>query len=223
MDTSEPAPSRRRVSRRATWLAASIALALACAAVFAWTAASIGEEQTTVLVAAAPIAAGQVIADTDLAEAHVGADDAEALGAVGAADFDDVLGQTTTVPLTTGALITAAVLGTAQVPAPGRVETTVLAADGRWPSRLQPGQSVAVLSGAETGDVWSAAATVLAVEEPEAGGALITLELAETDAAGLALVPSESLLIVTAPPPTPQVPAADGTVSPSAPAGGDDQ
>ncbi|GAB4001747.1 hypothetical protein GCM10029992_38090 [Glycomyces albus] len=71
--------------------------------------------------------------------------------------------------------------------------------------------------------VWSAQATVLEVERPESGGALVTVELPTEAAAGLALAESESLFMV-ATAPSEALGAderADTETSPDAAGGGD--
>jgi hypothetical protein len=188
------------MSRRALVLSVSVVAALASATVFGLVAFSTEEEQVRVLVAAAPMVAGQIVDGGDLAEAEVDAEAAAALGAMSASDADGVVGLTLAIPLAAGALITADVVGEARLPALGTVETTLLAADGRWPETLQPGQSVSVMATAADGTIWQAGAVVGRVTVPETGGALITVSLAEEDAPGLAGVEPTSLLVVTTAP-----------------------
>jgi hypothetical protein len=194
--TSAPPRVRKRMSRRALVLSVSIVAALASATVFGLVAFSTEEEQVRVLVAAEAMVAGQMVGGGDLAEAEVDAEAAAALGAMSADDTDAVVGLTLAIPLAAGALITADVVGEARLPSLGTVETTLLAADGRWPETLQPGQSVSVMATAADGTIWQAGAVVGRVTVPETGGALITVSLAEEDALGLAGVEPTSLLVV---------------------------
>jgi hypothetical protein len=194
--TSAPPRVRKRMSRRALVLSVSIVAALASATVFGLVAFSTEEEQVRVLVAAEAMVAGQMVGGGDLAEAEVDAEAAAALGAMSADDTDAVVGLTLAIPLAAGALITADVVGEARLPSLGTVETTLLAADGRWPETLQPGQPVSVMATAADGTIWQAGAVVGRVTVPETGGALITVSLAEEDALGLAGVEPTSLLVV---------------------------
>lgn len=188
------------MSRRALVLSVSIVAALASSTLFGLVAFTTEEQQVRVLVAAAPMVAGQVVDGGDLKEAEVDAEAAAALGATSADEADGVVGQTVAIPLAAGALVTAAVVGEARLPSLGTVETTLLAADGRWPETLQPGQSVSVMATAADGTIWQAGAVVGRVTVPETGGALITVSLAEDDALGLAGVePTSLLVVITAP------------------------
>lgn len=214
--SASPPRARKRISRRALVLSVSIVAALASATVFGLLAFSTEEAQTRVLVAAAPLVAGQIVNGSDLTETEVDAASAAALGAMTADEADGVVGQTLAIPLAAGALITADVVGQTSIPALGMVETTLLAADGRWPETLQPGQSVAVMATAADGTIWRAGAVVGRVSVPETGGALITVSLAEADALGLAGVEPTSLLVVTTAP----VPTGDETADTAAPAEG---
>ncbi|MCD0444259.1 SAF domain-containing protein [Glycomyces sp. A-F 0318] len=199
-DSQQPRQARRGLSRRALVLSVSILAALASATVFALLAFSTEEEQVQILVTAAPMVAGQVVDGGDLAETKVDADTARALGAMRADQADEVVGQTVAIPLTTGALITTEVVGEARMPSLGMVETTLLAADGRWPETLQPGQSVAVMATGANGAIWKAGAVVHRVTVPETGGALLTVSMAEADATGLVGAEPTSLLVVITPP-----------------------
>ncbi|MEU6858533.1 SAF domain-containing protein [Glycomyces sp. NPDC046736] len=199
-DQQQPARQRRRLSRRALVLSVSMLTALASATLFALLAFSTEEEQVQVLVAAAPLMAGQVVEGGDLAEAEIDAGAAEALGGMRADQAGVVVGQTVAIPLAAGALITADVVGQTRMPSLGMVETTLLAVDGRWPETLQPGQSIAVMATGADGVIWKAGAVVQRLTVPETGGALITVTMAEADATGLVGVESTSLLVVITPP-----------------------
>jgi len=199
-NSQQPRRARRGLSRRALVLSVSILAALASATAFALLAFSTEEEQVQILVTAAPLVAGQVVDGGDLAEAEVDAESASALGAMRVDQADAVVGQTVAIPLVVGALITAEVLGEARIPSLGMVEATLLAADGRWPETLQAGQSVSVMATGADGAIWRAGAVVHRVTVPETGGALITVSMAEVDAAGLVASESASLLVVITPP-----------------------
>ena len=181
-------------------LSVSIVAALASATVFGFVAFTVEEEKVRVLVAVAPMVAGELVDGSDLEEAEVDAGAAAALGAMSADKADGVVGQTLAIPLAAGALITADAVGEARLPSLGTVETTLLTADGRWPETLQPDQSVAVMATAADGTIWQARAVVGRITVPETGGALITVSLAEDDALGLAGVePTSLLVVITAP------------------------
>ncbi|MCH7229962.1 SAF domain-containing protein [Glycomyces sp. L485] len=147
---------------------------------------------------ATPLAAGQVIGQDDLDQVEMNAEDAAGLGLVPVERAGEVVGQVAAVPLREGTLLSAAMVGQPQVPRAGYVEVTVALADGRWPSRVQSGQSVSLIaeSASSAEGAWSARATVLEVDRPESGGALVTVELPTDSAAGLALAESATLFMV---------------------------
>lgn len=198
MSGRESREGRRRLPRRA-WLhvAGLAAVLVLCTAFAAWSIASKPEE-ASVLRVAAPLAAGQVIGQADVAAVAVAAGEVIALGLVPVARASEVVGQVAAVPLREGTLLSVDMVGDPVVPRAGFVEVTVALADGRWPMSIQAGQSVSLLAAspmAEAG-VWSVAGTVLAVERVESGGALVGVELPETAAAGLVTAESTSLLMV---------------------------
>lgn len=190
---------RRRPLSRRGWanLVGAAAVLVLCVAFTAWAVLNRPEE-TSVLVVAAPLVAGQVIGQSDLEQVEMNAEDAAGLGLVPADRVGEVVGQVAAVPLREGTLLSVVMVGQPQVPRSGFVEVTVALADGRWPSRIQAGQSVSLIaeSAASAEGVWSTSATVLEVDRPESGGALVTVELPVETAAGLALADSASLFMV---------------------------
>lgn len=170
---------------------------LCCAAAVTWTVMT-EPDRASVIRVAAPLAAGQMIAEADLAPVEVTANEVGPLGLVPASRVSEVVGQLAAIPLTAGTLLSASMLGTPASPRDGFVEVTVALADGRVPAAVQEGHQVSLLgaSGAVATGVWSAAGVVTAVQRPEEGGALVTLELPEETIAGLVSVESTSLLMV---------------------------
>ncbi|GAB4001744.1 hypothetical protein GCM10029992_38080 [Glycomyces albus] len=130
------------MSRR-SWvnLAGAAAVLVLCVASTTWAVVSRPEE-TSVLAAATPLAAGQIIGQGDVEQVEMNAEDAAGLGLVPVDRAGEVVGQVAAVPLRAGTLLSAAMVGQPQVPRAGFVEVTVALADGRWPMRIQSGQSV---------------------------------------------------------------------------------
>ncbi len=206
MSTSEaaqPERSRRRPPRRTVALAFSVLVAIACAAAFYLLAVAVQEDRIEVLAAAVPLTIGHSIAQSDLTVIEIGATDLDGLGALDVDHAEAIIGQVAAIPLSQGALITADVIGTPSLPEAGRVQATLLAADGRWPQALEPGQSIAVLAPRPDGEVWRAEAIVTAVTRPDNGGALISVDMAATEAVDLAIVDAATVLIVATSPAAP--------------------
>lgn len=218
---------RRRLTRRAgVHLSGALAVVLLCAGFAVWAMLD-RPAQATVLAVATPLAAGQVITDADVKGVAMNAEDAASLELVPAAHSDVVVGQVAAVPLRVGTLLSVDMVGDPVVPRVGFVEVTVALADGRWPAAVQAGQSVSLLAASEfeASGVWSVPGIVLEVVRPEAGGALVTVELVETAALDLAVVePSSLLMVATAggvPPVAVDEAEAGATVSGSGDGGGD--
>jgi len=187
-------------------IAGAAAVVLCCAAAIAWTVTSEPEE-TAVLQVANPLAAGQTIVQSDLAQVAVAADDVATLGLVPSSGAGEIVGQTAAIPLAAGTLLSASMIGAPSTPRMGFVEVTIALADGRWPAALQAGHQVSLLGASDTATsgVWSAAGIVLALQQPEEGGALVTVELPEAAVPGLVTVETASLLMVaTAPAAVPE-------------------
>lgn len=159
-----------------------------------------GEERLTVLVTAAPLQAGQVITESDLAQVSVAPSD---VTTIDAADMDSLIGRMAALPLAAGTLVSPSMIGPASVPGPGRAEATFALADGAFPAGLEPGANVLVLAVIdETAGVapWQMAAVVRTVE-PVDGGAQVGLEFAATDSAGLARARTHDPVVITVGPP----------------------
>jgi hypothetical protein len=217
MDGKETRGKRRRMPRRA-WLHVTglFVVVVLCFAFAAW---SIMEKpaEASVLAVAAPMATGQLIGETDVVEVSVAAGEVAALGLVPVGEAATVVGKVAAVPLRAGTLLRADMIGTPAVPQAGFVKITLALADGRWPADVQAGQHVSLMgaSDAVATGVWQTAALVLAVEQPESGGALVTSELPQDTTAGLVTVDHTSLLMAA----TATAPA-DAAVAPDA-GGGD--
>lgn len=171
--------------------------------------------ESSVLAVAAPLAAGQVIGETNIAEVSVAAREVAALGLVPVGEAAAVVGNVAAVPLQVGTLLRADMVGSPLVPQIGFVKVTLALADGRWPSDVQAGQPVSLTGASETAatGLWQTTAMVLGVERPESGGALVTVELPEDAVAGLVTVEAASLLMAataTAPASAAVVPGAGG-------------
>lgn len=215
MDGKETREKRRRMPRR-VWLhvAGLFAVVVLCFAFAAW---AIMEKpaESSVIAVAAPLAAGQVIAETDIAEVSVAAGEVAALGLVTVGEAAAVVGKIAAVPLQAGTLLRADMVGTPLVPQAGFMKLTIAVADGRWPADVQAGQQVSLLgaSDAVATGLWQTTAVVHAVERPESGGALVTVELPEDAVAGLVTVEATSLLMAATaqtPAGAAQVPDAEG-------------
>ncbi|WP_335988500.1 SAF domain-containing protein [Glycomyces sp. MUSA5-2] len=213
-------PGRR--SRRRIWvhIAGAAAVVLCCAAAVVWTVTS-EPDRASVLRVASTLAAGQVIAETDLAPVDVAADEVDPLGLVPSSAAASVVGQLAAIPLAAGTLLSASMVGTPSSPREGWVEVTVALADGRVPAALQPGHLVSLLGASDTAatGVWSAGGTVTAVAHPEEGGALVTVELPAETIPGLVSVEATSLLMVATAHAAPD-PEASPSPTPSPTAGG---
>jgi hypothetical protein len=200
--SGKQAERRARRPRRA-WVhvAGASAVVICCAAFTAWALMSKPAE-TAVLQIAAPLAAGQMIAESDLVQVAVAAEDVSELGLMPASNTAEVVGQVAAIPLTTGTLLSTSMIGTPSTPRTGFAEVTLALADGRWPAALQEGHRVSLLGASDTAatGVWSAAGIVLGVQQPEEGGALVTVELPEATVPGLVTVEPASLLMVTTAP-----------------------
>jgi hypothetical protein len=198
MDAKEQRERARRRMPRRTWLhvAGLFAVLVLCFGFAAW---AIMEEppESSVLVVAVPLAAGQMIGEADVAEVSVAAGEVAALGLVPVGEVAAVVGNVAAVPLQAGTLLRADMIGSPLVPQTGFAKVTLAIADGRWPSDVQAGQRVSLMGASETDatGVWQSSGTVLAVERPESGGALVTVELPEAAMTGLVAVEAASLLM----------------------------
>jgi hypothetical protein len=195
---------RKRLPRRA-WLHVSglVAVMVLCFAFAAWATRSQPAE-ASVLAVAGPLAAGQLIGESDLAEVVVAAGEVDTLGLITTGQAGAVLGKVAAMPLAAGTLLHEGMIGAPIVPQIGYEKVTVALADGRWPTDVQIGQQIALIgaSDAAATGVWQTAGLVLAVERPEEGGALVTVELPEGASAGLVTVePASMLMAATAAPP----------------------
>ncbi|MEV0093708.1 SAF domain-containing protein [Streptomyces sp. NPDC050738] len=159
------------------------------AAGFAWITAYAGD-RTPVLMVARDVPAGRVLGVGDLRVVQVAAD----RGVVPAGRQAQVLGKRATGPLVAGSLLAPGEFGTQKEYPPKGFSVLSFAVEaGSAPPRLEPGERIAVLEGAEHGsaagggqaaDEKSApvvVGTVAGVKEPVAtGGPRVLTMLAET-------------------------------------------
>ncbi len=200
----------RRSRRRWALAAVGVLLTAGCAAVglVGWSAAG---ATTDLLVAARPIPAGHVLEAGDMRPVAVGA--GEGVSAVPAAAASRLLGRPANIPVPAGALIPADLVdGTAGVlPPAGSVVLAKAVRPGVVPPLAAPGSQVRILpapSETQAGVVspapepagagWSA--VLLSVEPAASGGdAVISLQVAEADAAPLVAAGSQVAVVVLAP------------------------
>jgi len=192
------------------YLLTGVLLVAVSALAFTLISARLGGRQP-VLVLARAVPAGQVLASGDLrtVEVAAGAD----AGLVPVTARRQVTGRPAALPLAAGTLLTAADLGPAAFPPPGRAVAAVPVKPGQFPPALAAGDRVAVLPvpaagstpGASSGQPASPAApvtaTVTSVSAPAADGtAVVSLLLAQASALQVsAMTPGQASLVLLAP------------------------
>ncbi|WP_344660709.1 SAF domain-containing protein [Catenulispora subtropica] len=134
-----------------------------------------------VLAVAQPIAAGQVIAESDLRTVNVGA--SADLGLVASIDEAKVVGHVAAMPLSPGTLLTAHMVGTSDFPPAGQSVVGVALKAGTFPPRLGVGDHVNVWPGPNE----AAVSTASAVAAPLAAGAVVT-SVGAADSLGTSVV-----------------------------------
>lgn len=179
-----PLPTR---GRRPGLIAAAVALVVGFALTGAMLVSDAGGK-TDVLVAAGPMAAGQVLGADDVRSASVAGD----VRAIADGDLPTVLGRTAAVDLVEGQLLNRDMLTAATVPPAGQALVGLALAPGRLPGEvLATGDRVQALA------VPSAGAAVEDVEDPRvvATGEVFAIQV-DPAAAGSSLVtvlvPAES-------------------------------
>jgi hypothetical protein len=129
------------------------------------------------------------------------------IDAVPAGARSEVLGRPVAYTLPAGIVLTRAALGAPQLPPPGQAITAVALDAGTFPPGLAPGTRVKVVAAAGPASVGAAPAaaaepsrwpaTVAAVQEREnERTTVVSLLLAEDDAARLAAVPEDRVRVV---------------------------
>lgn len=113
-------------------------LVVACAVGFAVTASSM-DHRASVLALARPVAVGQRLTSTDVRVVRVSAE--SGVATIAASQLHAVLGQTVSVSLPAGALLTSSELGPVDVPA-GQAVVAVAVKSGQAPPDLAAGEHV---------------------------------------------------------------------------------
>jgi len=160
------------------------------------------DERTPVLVLAAPVPAGHVLAAADLSVARIVPD--PAVPVTPADQRSSVLGRTTALPLARGALLAPAALGPPGWPPAGQAVIGVAVKAGRAPAGITAGVHVTAMvlpaastTGQPTGQVVQARAVVVAAGEPETAGAVaVSLLMTRADALRLVAAAGEVALIL---------------------------
>lgn len=195
--------------RRRRWphLFVGVLLVVACAAGVVVLTQQLGERQP-VLVVARPVAAGQLLADADLAEARVAAEAGVAV--IPASARRQVVGRQAAVDLRPGSLLTEQLLGHAEVPAAGEAVVALSVKPGRYPPRLAAGASVLVVPVVSDGtaegkpqvatpeaDGWAAVVLDVATAGAQRQqGAVITLRLPDAAARDVAALGEDAASVV---------------------------
>jgi hypothetical protein len=175
-----------------------VALMVGFALLFAVTGLR-ADPAVAVLAVAEPVAAGEVIGETDLRVASVVPDPAVQL--VPASERDSVVGRTAAVPLAQGSLLSPGQVGAVVWPPAGQSVVGVPVATGRLPAGLAPGSTVSVLPAEQPALAGGqgpavAPAVVVAVEAPNVAGIrVVSLLLGELQARQVAAAGEVVLLL----------------------------
>ncbi len=206
--TSLKAPATGRVGRRdGKRVVVGVLLVVGTVVTF-WQVDLRRHEDQSFLSVVRPVAAGQVIADTDLSVARVAS--TSDLPLLPAGQRAQVVGRTAAVPLAADSLLTTSQLGEAAWPPAGQAVIAVPVKPGRAPAGLAAGTRVVVLVTSSTraggrGDELVAArratASVVSVAEggDQAGGQLVTLLLEAANAETVASATGEVSLVQLGP------------------------
>jgi hypothetical protein len=189
----------RRFSGRHVLVGAILVIAAALA--FYLTAVRI-DERTAVLTVAAAVPAGHVLTEADLSVARIVPD--PAVPVVPADQRSSVVGRTTALPLSQGALLAPAALGPAEWPPAGESVIGVPVKAGRAPAGITAGVHVTAVvlpaastTGQPAGEMVQARAVVVAAGEPDATGAVaVSLLMTRADALRLVGTAGEVALIL---------------------------
>ncbi len=173
--------ARRLAGRvRVPYAVASVALVVTGAVTFTLASWRISG-RAPVLVAAQPIAAGQVIGGSDVRTVNVGA--SEGLDLVASIDASKVVGHVAAVPLAPGTLLTTHMVGTSDFPPAGQSVVGVALKAGTFPPRLGVGDRVNVWPGPNEAVVPNGTAAAA----PLAAGAVVT-SVGAADSLGTSVV-----------------------------------
>ena len=160
------------------------------------------DERTPVLVLAAPVPAGHVLAAADLSVARIVPD--PAVPVTPADQRSSVVGRTTALPLAQGALLAPDALGPPGWPPAGQAVIGVAVKAGRAPAGITAGVHVTAVvlpaasaTGQPAGEVVQARAVVVDAGEPDATGAVaVSLLMTRADALRLVGAAGEVALIL---------------------------
>ncbi|MGC4885769.1 SAF domain-containing protein [Micromonospora sp. DT227] len=158
-----------------------------------------------------PVPAGAVISEADVRVVRVA--NPAGLDLMGADRRGEVVGRTAAVPLAAGSLLTAGQVGPPVWPAAGQAVIAVAVKAGRAPAGLVAGARVVVLvtpiaDAGETGasapagqaaQARRAVASVVAVDEAEQGGQVVTLLLAAQEAEAVSSAVGDVALVQLGP------------------------
>lgn len=207
--TSVKAPATGRVGRRdGKRVVVGVLLVVGTVVTF-WQVDLRRHEDQSFLAVTRPVAAGQVIADTDLRVARVA--NTSGLPLLPAGQRAQVVGRTAAVPLAADSLLTTSQLGEAAWPPAGQAVIAVPVKPGRAPAGLAAGTRVVVLvtsSAAQAGGksdelvaARRATASVVSVAEggDQAGSQLVTLLLEAANAETVASATGEVSLVQLGP------------------------
>lgn len=189
-----PVPARAglpRAHRRSPGLIALAVLLMAGCAAIAGALVLGADDRTEVVVAARDIPAGTQITEEDVAAGELAG---SGVAAISGADADALLGQTATTAIPAGALLHADMVARAPTPGAGLQAVGVALAPGRLPAELAAGRDVVVqlvpagvdaAAGGEApaGSVLVSSAEVLSVTADPSGSWLVSLAVADEDAA----------------------------------------
>ncbi|MEV6831238.1 hypothetical protein [Amycolatopsis sp. NPDC051102] len=179
-----------------------VLLVAVCAAGGVFAGMQLGDRESVVALARA-VAVGQLLEVQDLKQVSMAVD--TGLDVLPASAASTVVGRPVAFSLPVGSLVTRAVLGVPQIPAPGKGVAAVGLKPGQFPPDLAPGTTVAVLAtpgqspavGTPLGQTssWTAVVAAVAARETEQI-TVVSLQLAESDARALASAPAGQLSLV---------------------------
>jgi hypothetical protein len=160
----------------------------------------------SVLALARPVVVGHILVAQDLKQVSMATD--SGLDPLPASAVSTVLGQPVAFSLPAGSLVTAAVLGSPQLPPAGKAIAAVGLKAGQFPPDLSPGTAVDVIatpaqnttSGTSAGQTTSWTAVVTGVSPSQDGTTtVVALQLSESDAMAVASASAGQLSLVAIP------------------------
>lgn len=197
--------SSLRPRRRGWLLVAGLLAMVVCAGAFALVYLG-SDARVSALVAARPLAAGQMVAAADLGVVRIVPD--AGLQVVPAGEASQVVGRRAAVPILAGTLLTDVLLGAPEWPPDGQAVAAVPVKPGRLPAGVTPGSVVLVVAvasetaaepaGAPDTERSPVLATVVDVVAGDdgSGTTVVTLLLARTDAVQIAAAGGDLALVL---------------------------